>query len=293
MKIITVFCAGVILAFGVALNLRADIVAGPIKNPANNHRYYLLSPNTWTSSEAEAESLGGTLAVIKNADEQKWVFSTFGTNGGTNNHLWIGLCRQYPGGPFAWVTGAKLKYTYWCNGQPDNGGGVESYVHMCAPNRPFGQPLSGGWNDLADNGSVDGFVPDGVVEIGDEPDKKTLTAKEKSLIGAWYETGKVGLPCWIAGTDDKLFIIRHNGYAIQAALADDGCILQKQWSMAGTIYNGFNGYSASQGFHLPMSLRGEIIKDRILWSDGAWWSRQPVDYKITESETTDHDRTAP
>ena len=59
----------------------ADILAGPITNPNNGHDYYLLTPNTWSASEAEAETLGGTLAVIQNDAEQEWVFSKFGSYG--------------------------------------------------------------------------------------------------------------------------------------------------------------------------------------------------------------------
>jgi hypothetical protein len=36
------------------------------------------------ASEAEAEQLGGTLAVIESVGEQEWVFATFGSYGGTN-----------------------------------------------------------------------------------------------------------------------------------------------------------------------------------------------------------------
>ena len=44
--------------------LSAQVVAGPIVNPANGHAYFLLAPNTWTSSESQAVALGGHLATI-------------------------------------------------------------------------------------------------------------------------------------------------------------------------------------------------------------------------------------
>src|SRR5271156_1098945 len=90
----TIAFSAVILLF-TAARLPAEIIAGPITNPANGHDYYLLSPNSWTASEAEAESLDGTLAVIKNANEQKWISSTFGAYKGTNHDLWIGLPRNF------------------------------------------------------------------------------------------------------------------------------------------------------------------------------------------------------
>jgi len=29
---------------------------------------------------------------------------------------------------------------------------------------------------------------------------------------------------------------------------------------------------------LSNGIRGEIVKDKILWSNGTWWSRRPVEY---------------
>ena len=224
MKTTIAVCGAAIILFAVTFRAGAEIIAGPITNPANGHDYYLLSQNSWTASEAEAEQLGGTLVVINNADEEEWVFSTFGSYGGTNRHLWIGLHRQWQGGPFAWVTDEKLDFTHWCNGEPDNGGGVESYVHMCAPNRPFGQPLLGGWNDLADTGAADGSVPYGVVEVPGKSNEKSLTEKEKSLIGAWYNNGDPDQPCWIAGTDNLLFAIDQNKDASRAVYTTEGLL---------------------------------------------------------------------
>src|SRR3989442_128917 len=82
MKISIAICSGAALLLFASLNTRASVIAGPIINPANGHEYYLHSPNNWTASEAEAEQLGGTLANIRNASEQEWVFSTFGAYGG-------------------------------------------------------------------------------------------------------------------------------------------------------------------------------------------------------------------
>ena len=72
----------------VGLSVRAGIIAGPVTNPANGHTYYLLSPGAWSKAEAEAVSLGGHLATIRNVAEERWLFSTFGSSNGA---LWIGL----------------------------------------------------------------------------------------------------------------------------------------------------------------------------------------------------------
>ena len=74
----------VIACFG--LSARASILTGPVVNPANRHVYYLLSQNTWSNAEAEAVALRGHLATIRNAAEDRWVYSRFGAYGGA---LWI------------------------------------------------------------------------------------------------------------------------------------------------------------------------------------------------------------
>jgi hypothetical protein len=56
-----------ILFASLGLSTHAGILAGPFVNPANGHSYYLLSQNTWSNAEAEAVSLGGHLATIRNA----------------------------------------------------------------------------------------------------------------------------------------------------------------------------------------------------------------------------------
>src|SRR5690348_8348260 len=66
----------------------SGILAGPIINHANGHSYYLISQNTWSNAEAQAVQLGGHLATVRNADEDRWIYSTFGGFGGA---LWIGL----------------------------------------------------------------------------------------------------------------------------------------------------------------------------------------------------------
>jgi len=244
MKTTIAVCGAIILLSAVTFRAEADIIAGPITNPANGHDYYLLSPNTWTLSEAEAERLGGTLAIIKNAGEQKWVFSTFGAYPGVNHGgLWIGLHRTRPAGPFAWVTDEKLDYVNWDQGEPNNVGGVENCTHM-----QNGDSNHGAWNDLADNNLLFG-----VVELPSEANEKSLSKQERVLIGTWYESGNGNRPCWITGTENKLFQI-YDGRAVRLILTAEGSLF------------------------LSNRIRGEVVKDKILWSNGTWWSRKLVEY---------------
>jgi len=60
-----------LLIAGFGLSAHASILTGPVVNPANGHVYYLLSQNTWSNAEAEAVALGGHLATIRNAAEDR------------------------------------------------------------------------------------------------------------------------------------------------------------------------------------------------------------------------------
>jgi hypothetical protein len=246
-------------------HIDAAIITGPISNPANGHDYYLLSADSWTASEAEAERLGGTLAVIRNAAEQGWVFSKFANFGGTNRDLWIGLSRSGAHRELNWVTGEKPDYELWAGGQPDDGWGVEGFVFMASNDKPWGF-AAGRWGDVADNALIDWRLPNGVVEVPGKSNEKALTSKEKALIGKWYYAGKEENICRIAGTENELFVINESSLAGRAVMTPEGSL-----------------YIASS------RLRGEILKERILWSNGTWWSRDPLLNKTSKLAITTED----
>jgi hypothetical protein len=133
-----------------------------VVNTNNNHLYILLSSANWTDSEAEAVSLGGHLATVRNQAEQDWIFNNFGGYGGQQRLLWIGLNDTNQVFNFTWVSGEPLTYANWASGEPNNAGGVERYVAMYYPN--FNQP--GKWNDWSDRTQDPIGLPfNGVVEI--------------------------------------------------------------------------------------------------------------------------------
>lgn len=157
--------AGTILLVSAEHSLSAAVISGPIVSPINGHSYYLLTQNTWTGSEAEAEFLGGHLATVRSDAESQWIYSTLSSFGDIARHLWIGLNDVSLEGRFVWVSGESVGYTNWLLGQPDNNGGVEDYVHMEAP-FALGP---GKWNDLDNVGTSATPRPFGVVEIIPEP----------------------------------------------------------------------------------------------------------------------------
>src|ERR1051326_2188027 len=76
------------LLLATAVQGRTKVIAGPFTNPGNGHSYLLLDAATWKDSEAEAVTLGGHLATIRNHAEEQWVVHTFGViaNGRSEEH---------------------------------------------------------------------------------------------------------------------------------------------------------------------------------------------------------------
>jgi hypothetical protein len=244
----SIFCLAFIAGLAI-YRAGAAVIAGPITNPANHHEYYLLSPDSWNACETEAEHLGGTLAIIKNAGDQEWVFSTFGNYGGTNRNLWIGLHRTGAERRLAWATDDKLEFANWASGQPD---GSADCVVMASPSGPFGF-AAGAWDDFPDNGEIDGSAPNGVVEVPGKSKEKALSGAEKALRGAWYAAGRADCPCYIASTDHALFIINQDNSAGRGVLTPEHRLFVSSWRVS-----------------------GQMMQDRILWSNGTWWSRHPI-----------------
>jgi len=121
--------AGVFGFLSIPGSVLGGVVAGPITNPGNGHSYYWLSPDTWTSAEAFANTLGGHLVTINDEAENNWVFDTFGHYGGDSRHLWIGLYQDATN--WHWSNGEAVTYANWAPEQPSHGySGGEPYTLM-------------------------------------------------------------------------------------------------------------------------------------------------------------------
>ena len=103
-----------ITAFGL------DIEAGPILNPANGHRYYVLSYGTWTEAEAQAVSMGGHLATINDGAENLFLVTHLEVGEPAFNRFFIGLVDPSLQGTYGWVSGEAINYYNWSPGEPNN-----------------------------------------------------------------------------------------------------------------------------------------------------------------------------
>lgn len=174
----------IILLFVAVSVGAAEVLHGPVTNSANSHLYYLLTEDSWQNSEAEAVRRNGHLATIRDQAEQEWVFSTFGSVGGTNRSLWIGLREVDSEGNYQWASRETLTYSNWCCSEPNNYRSTESYVHMIKADNGFDVP-PGSWNDL-DSPPANwlNFNPvHGVIEIDPTP---KLTIEVASVAIQWH-----------------------------------------------------------------------------------------------------------
>lgn len=106
--------AGAVLGLASAAQAQI-IVAGPVRNPANDHRYRLITGASWVTAQSIARSLGGDLATIDDAAENDWVTATF-TGGGRK--FFIGLNDAASPGSFVWSDGSSSTYRNWDRNQP-------------------------------------------------------------------------------------------------------------------------------------------------------------------------------
>ena len=173
------FLAGVLLS--TLSGAYADILFGPITNPANGHEYILLNNSTWTDSEAQAEAMGGHLATINDAAEDNWVYSTFSNFGGQPRHLWIGLSSGGSDGSvlsnYHWADGEALSYSNFGIFEPNFPD--EYFVFIIGPADLYFGGQWNNWYDIAtaEYGGGGPLLPvNGVVEIVPEPSTWLLVA---------------------------------------------------------------------------------------------------------------------
>jgi alpha-tubulin suppressor-like RCC1 family protein/subtilisin-like proprotein convertase family protein len=150
-----------------------SIIAGPFLNRITDHYYYLLGATNWATSETWAEEIGGHLATVRSADEENWIFDTFGDYQGKSRDLWIGLTNLNQG-DYGFVDGyTNVAYTNWMFLQPTNCDGTRNYTLVFGPTNYLYSPTNsypGLWALADNNGFVCGAptatnIVYGVVEV--------------------------------------------------------------------------------------------------------------------------------
>jgi TolB-like protein len=139
----------------------------PVKHPApdnaviwqeTGNRYLLVDQSmTWDEANRYARDRGGYLAIISNANEQKFVQNLI--MGGNKNFYWLGGYRD--GNTWKWLDGSYFGYTNWFIGrwsQPDNKDNrQDKLIIMRIPNPAFTDAEAvGKWDDCGADGLIRG-----------------------------------------------------------------------------------------------------------------------------------------
>lgn len=117
------------------------------------HRYKLYNIETirtWEEAEAYCENLGGHLVTITSEEEQNSVYRYIEMFD-VDADIWIGITDLDSEGDWShWITGERVTYTNWGDGEPDDHGDGQDYGVICSGYRG-GIDFSiepGQWDDI-------------------------------------------------------------------------------------------------------------------------------------------------
>jgi Lectin C-type domain len=139
-------------------------------NPANGHRYEVITCGTWTQCDAAARAKGANLVTIRNAAENAWLLANVLNT--SPNAMYIGLYKT--GATWSWSSGEPFGFTAWLPNRPDNIGGNQNYVHISSGNQA--------WDDVADafygaaTQAIVEYSPSGTLSIANTPEGTLFTA---------------------------------------------------------------------------------------------------------------------
>ena len=151
MACLQVYCATVLLAFGLAAGV--DLDCPPLWTRYGDHCYRFFGPpKTWQAAEDHCQEFftrngQGHLASIHTSGENKFLLQMWKTSLVPTNtiyvrdHVWLGQSDQLEEGNFSWSDGTGLYYKAWRGGQPNNAGGAEDCGSFWEINDEIG------WND--------------------------------------------------------------------------------------------------------------------------------------------------
>ena len=111
----------------------------------SGHYYSLVQTSVdWDEAERRCEKMGGHLATVTSADEEKAIFKVYNHEGFNSQRwpdAWLGAENvSSTDGSYQWITGEDFSsYSHWCNKEPS--GGAEHYLMYYTPTNYIA------WND--------------------------------------------------------------------------------------------------------------------------------------------------
>lgn len=107
----------------------------------NSNTYVLYNYEIpWREAYKYCEEQGGHMVTINSSGEQEFIHNLLKTSNSRQN-LWLGALDTYSEGTWRWITGEKMNYVNWADGEP-NDNNDEDYLML--------YKNSGKWNDAHD-----------------------------------------------------------------------------------------------------------------------------------------------
>lgn len=104
---------------------------------------YLFSTklDSWGKGRQDCRDQEADLVVIDSREEQEFLTRN------TKSNTWIGLNDRDNEGTWKWTDDTPLTQAYWCEGQPDNGGGNPQWGEEDCVHFQSGMKYEESWND--------------------------------------------------------------------------------------------------------------------------------------------------
>ncbi|XP_031593843.2 ladderlectin-like [Oreochromis aureus] len=87
---------------------------------------YVSTPLAWGDAQKNCQSMSANLASVQSLEEYQLIQRLISSGGRT----WIGGSDGQKEGYWFWIDGTPLKYTNWCQKEPNNMGGNEQCMEM-------------------------------------------------------------------------------------------------------------------------------------------------------------------
>ncbi len=112
---------------------------------------------SWHEAQAACVEIGGHLAIVHDADENRFILNLAGKAG--VGAVWLGATDEKQEGEWLWVNGQKMTFKNWHPTQPNNKMNSEHYLILMV-SWPKDPSLVGTWHDQPDNSvqHTPGFV---------------------------------------------------------------------------------------------------------------------------------------
>lgn len=192
---------------------------------------------TWHQAKADAEALGGRLAVFPTGEMYDRVIAEVRRDYG--GALWLGLTDEAEEGVWRWVDGSLLTYSRWHPGEPNNSGN-EDFAHVWDGGRTT-------WNDLPGSSALPYLLERGTTALA-------------SL--SWTQSGTA----WTIDATQA-----YDGFSSAKAQTGDGAETYREYTVTGPVVVDFWWkVSSEQGFDFfSYSVNGELqerISGEVDWN---------------------------